>query len=269
MTGTAREVVAFTDRARPSWLVVARRESADLWFSSKGLSVLLGFSVALSVLSYLASADASINLLDARESVGVVVKTAIGLGTLTALVVSADAISGERERGTLEALLVTPVRRRDLVVGKLLAATSMWIASLLVALPFVAVMADGPGVVFDAVTTLVVAGGLVAAALTALGLAVSSIVMSNRVSLAASVTILLLLAAPSQLPAVVASGPLGSVLVRANPVSAGLVLADNIAVKLQPWSDQWPYLISPIVSAVVLTALAIALSHRLELGDAR
>jgi hypothetical protein len=59
------------------------------------------------------------------------------------------------------------------------------------------------------------------------------------------------------------------VLVRANPVSAGLVLADNIAVKLQPWSDQWPYLISPIVAAVVLTALAIALSHRLELGDAR
>jgi ABC-2 type transport system permease protein len=269
MSGTTRAVVPLTDRVRPSWMVVARRESADLWFSSKGLSVLLGFSVALSVLSYLASADASINLLDARESVGVVVKTAIGLGTLTALVVSADAISGERERGTLEALLVTPVPRRDIVLGKLLAATSMWFASLVVALPLVAVMADGPGVMLDAVTTLVVAGGLVAAALTALGLAVSSSVMSNRVSLATSVTILLLLAAPSQLPAVVASGTLGSVLVKANPVSSGLVLADNVVVKLQAWSDQWPYLISPIVAAVVLTALAIALSHRLELGDAR
>ncbi len=60
---------------------------------------------------------------------------------------SADAISGERERGTLEALLVTPVGRRHIVVGKLLAATTMWMASLVVVLPLVLVMADGPGVV--------------------------------------------------------------------------------------------------------------------------
>ena len=258
-------------RARPrrSWLVIAQQELTDLWLSSKGLSVLLGFTMSLSVLSYLASADAAINLLDARESVGVVVKTAIGLGTLTALVVSADAISGERERGTLEALLVTPVARRHIIVGKLMAATTMWVASLLVALPFVAVMADGPGVVADAVAVLIVAGGLVAAALTALGLAVSSIVMSNRVSLAASVTILLLLAAPSQLPAIKASSTLGSILIKANPVSSGLTMADNVLVKQQAWSDQWPYLVSPIVAALALTAVAIALSGRLELGDSR
>ena len=58
-------------------------------------------------------------------------------------------------------------------------------------------------------------------------------------------------------------------LIKANPVSAGLVLSDNIVVKQQSWSGQWPYLVSPVLSAVVLTALAIALSHRLELGDAR
>jgi ABC-2 type transport system permease protein len=202
---------------RPNWIVITRQELVDLWFSSKGLSVLFGFSILLAVLAYLASADAGINLVDARESVGVIVQTAIGLGTLTALVVSADAISGERERGTLEALLVTPVARRHIVIGKLLAATTMWVAALVVALPFVAVMADGPGVTVDAVVVLVVAGTLVAAALTALGLAVSSLAMSNRVSLAASVAILLLLVAPSQLPAVKANGALGAVLIKANP----------------------------------------------------
>ena len=132
------------------------------------------------------------------KSIGVVVKMAIGLGTLTALVVSADSISGERERGTLEALLLTPTPRRHLVVGSLPCATTMWIAALLVALPFVVVMADGPAVVVDAVAVLVVAG-LVAMALNGVGLAISSVVMSNRVSLALSISILLLLAAPSQL----------------------------------------------------------------------
>jgi hypothetical protein len=59
------------------------------------------------------------------------------------------------------------------------------------------------------------------------------------------------------------------VLVKANPVSAALTLADNIVVKQQDWADQWPYLVSPAVAAVLLTALAIALSRRLELGDSR
>ena len=242
-------MLASGSQRSPSWTVITKQELVDLWVSSKGLSVLFGFTLLLAILAYLASADAGINLLDARESVGIVVQTAIALGTLAALVVSADAISGERERGTLEALLVTPVPRRHVVVGKLLAATTMWAAALLVALPFVAVMADGPGVAFDAVAVLIVSGTLVAAALTALGLAVSSVALSNRVSLAASVALLLLLAAPSQLPAVKASGALGSVLIKANPVSAGLQLATNVLVKQQAWSAQWDYLISPIVAA--------------------
>lgn len=263
------ETVAGTARRPAPWAVVARAEIADLWLSAKGLSVLFAFSLLLALLSYVASADAGINLLDARESVGVVVQTSIGLGTLAALVVSADAISGERERGTLEALLVTPVSRHHIVIGKLLAATTMWLASLLVALPFVLVMADGPGVALEALTVLVVSGALVAAALTALGLAVSSVAMSNRVSLATSITILLLLAAPSQLPAITANSALGSVLIKANPVSAGLHLANNMVVKQQAWVDQWTYLVSPLAAAVLLTSVAVALSRRLELGGSR
>jgi ABC-2 type transport system permease protein len=180
-----------------------------------------------------------------------------------------DLIAGERERGTLEALLVTPVPRRSLVLGKLLAATTMWMACLLVALPFVAVMADGPGVAGDATIVLIVAGGLVAAALTALGLAVSAVSMSNRASVAASVALLLLLAAPSQLPAIKAKGALGSVLLRASPVSAGLQLAQEVLVNQKSWAAQWTFLFSPIVAAVVLTTIAVALSSRLELGDSR
>ena len=93
--------------------------------------------------------------------------------------------------------------------------------------------------------------------------------MSNRVSLAASVTALLVLAAPSQLPAIKASGALGSVLIKANPVSAGLTMADNVLMKTQAWSDQWQYFVSPIVAAVALTTVAIVLSGRLELGGSR
>jgi ABC-2 type transport system permease protein len=195
-----------------------------------------------------------------------VVTTSIGLGTLAALVVSADAISGERERGTLETLLVTPLDRRDLVIGKLLAATTMWGASLLTTLPFVLVLAHGPGVVVDAVIALIVAGALVAATLTALGLVVSIVAGSNRASLVGAVAALLLLAAPSQLPAVKAGGPLGSALLAVDPVSAGLTFANDIVVGQQPWPGQTGYLLSPLFAALALTALAVWLSRRIELG---
>ncbi len=255
--------------ASGSWRLVAGQELRDLWLSAKGLSVLFAYTLLLSVMAYAAASDADLNLLDARESVGIVGQAAIGLGTLAALVVSADAISGERERGTLEMILVTPLPRRDLVLGKLLAATTMWVAALLVSLPYLAVMADGPGVVLDAVLVIVVAGSLVAAALTALGLAVSAVSMSNRTSLAASVGLLLVLAAPSQLPSITAKGAVGSVLIKANPVAAGLRLTNQVLVKQTGWSSEWTLLVSPAIAAVLLTALAIRMSSRLELGDSR
>lgn len=46
-------------------------------------------------------------------------QVAVAVGALLALLVAADAVSGERERGTLESLLLTPVARGELVLGKL------------------------------------------------------------------------------------------------------------------------------------------------------
>lgn len=269
MTSTSTKPSTTPPNHTSAWRIVARQELTDLWAGRKGLTILFGFTVLLSVLAYLAAADAGIDLLDARESVGVIVQTAVGLGTLAALVVSADTISGERERGTLESLLVTPLARRDLVLGKLIAASTMWMAALVVAIPYIFVLASGPGVATDALLVLVVTSVLVGAALTGLGLAISSVSMSNRTSLAAAVATMLILAAPSQLPGVTANGALGAVLIRLNPVSAGLQLAKEVLINQNSWASQWSLLLSPLVAAVLFTTAAITLSGRIELGGAR
>ena len=249
--------------------VVAIHELRSMWLSAKALTVLFSYTILLSIVAFVAASDAALNLLDARESVGIIVQIAIGLSTLAALVVSADTISGERERETLEALLVTPVSRSALVVGKMMSAWSMWLAGIVVALPYVVAISKGPGVVSDAVFVLVVVGALVGIALSALGLAISAVSMSNRASLASSVGILLIFAAPSQLPAVTANGVLGSFLIAANPVSAGLRLARVVLVDQKTLTSNWTLLISPIVAAIVLTWVAVRLSDRLRLGGAR
>ena len=251
---------------RLGWALVAAQEFRDLWLGTLGLTMILGYSLVLSVLMFLVAGNAELNLLDARESVGLFVKVTLGLGTLSALIISADAISGERERGTLEHLLLTPVRRRDLVIGKLLAALSVWFAALAVALPYVLVLARGPGIAGDAVLVLMIAGTLVAVSLTAFGMAVSSVTKTNRSSLIIAIVILLALAAPSQLPGSATQGSLGDFLILANPVSTGLKLAGRVIVDQASWASEWKLLISPAVASVVLTMIAVVNSRKLGPG---
>ena len=96
------------------WLVVAEQECRDLWTSGRGLILVFLFSVLLSGVTYLTSTNQALNFLEQRESVNLVLQFAVAVGVLATLVVSADGISGERERGTLETLLVTPVSRRSI-----------------------------------------------------------------------------------------------------------------------------------------------------------
>lgn len=162
-TGDNIQTVGSTIRSGPrhGWAVVAGQELRDLWLGTRGLMMILGYSAVLSVLSFMVAGNAELNLLDARESVGLFVRVSLALGTL---VISADAISGERGRGTIENLLLTSVRRRDLVLGKLLAAKSVWVAAFAVAVPYVVVISCGPGIAGDALLVLLGAGTLVAMA---------------------------------------------------------------------------------------------------------
>ena len=251
---------------RHGWAVVAAQELRDLWLGTRGLALIFAYSVVLSVLAFLLAGNAELNLLDARESVGLFIRVTLGLGTLATLIIGADAISGERERGTLEHLLLTPVRRRDLVVGKLLAAVSVWIGSLAIAVPYVLVLARGPGIAGDALLALFAAGTLVAVALAAFGVAISSVCRTNRSSLIIAIVILLALAAPSQLPSSATRGALGDVLVLANPVAAGLKLAGRVIVDQATWASQWKLLISPAIASVVFTGMAVLSSRKVGLG---
>jgi len=257
------------DPGHGRWRIVAAQELRDLWLGPRGPVVLLVYSVLLSVLAYLSAGNADLNLLDARESVGVLVQVAITVGALAALVAGADAIAGERERGTLEHLLLTPTPLSNIIIGKLVAALSVWFAAMVVAIPYVISLGDGPGVSADGVAVLIVAGSLIGVALAGLGLAVSAVASSNRVSIAVSIVILLVLAAPSQLPQTASRGALGDVLIRANPVSAGLRLASNVLVDQRSWGSQWSLLIAPAIAAAIFITIAVVLARRVKLGGLR
>lgn len=242
--------------------IVARQELRDLWLAGRGFLLAFAFSVLLSAITYLAATNEALNFLERRESVNLALQVAVGVGALMALLVAADAISGERERGTLESLLLTPMPRASLVSGKLLAALSLWIGAMAIAVPYVWFLGHQVGAAGEAMLIGLVAGTLLAIALTAFGIVVSTLARSNRISLSVSLFVLLALFAPTQLPTGAQQGWAGELLLRVNPVTATLHYIGRVVVDQHAWPRDLSWLVSPLVGAVVLTALAVAVAPR-------
>jgi ABC-2 type transport system permease protein len=258
----AEDVRAGAER-QSGWLVVAEQECRDLWTSGRGLVLLFLFSVLLSAVTYLTSTNQALNFLEQRESVNLVLQFAVAVGVLATLVVSADGISGERERGTLETLLVTPVPRRSIIAGKLIAALSLWFATFLVSIPYVWVLARGVGILGQALALGLCVGTLVALGLGCIGLLISAVCNSNKTSIAASIFLLLILFAPTQLPSGLPQGWFFEVLLRANPVASGLAYISSMLVEGHSWTQDLSFLITPLLTAIIAGGALILAGPRL------
>lgn len=254
-----------TDRARTQgsrWPVVAEQEWRDLWIGGRGPVLVFAYSLLLSAMTYLAATNQALNFLEQREAVNITVQVALTVGVLLTLLVSADALSGERERGTLEALLLTPVSRRGIVAGKLVAATTLWFACLLVAIPYLWVLGRGVSATGQAVVLALCVGTLVALGLAGLGLLISALTNSNKTSLAVSLLLLLVLFAPTQIPALPKTG-LSELLVRINPIGSALHYVSQGLVGRRAWTQDLSYLIAPAVLAVLVCTLLIVIGPRI------
>jgi ABC-2 type transport system permease protein len=250
------------ERRARGWAVVLGQELRDLWLGGRGLVLCLGFSLLLSTIAYLLAASTDLNFLERRESVSLTLQVATVVGGMLALLAAADAISGERERGTLESVLLTPVSRREILVGKLLAALSLWFAAFAITVPYVWFLGRGVDIVPIALATGFVVGTLLAIFLASLGTIISLFSSSNRVGLSLSLFILLALFAPTQFPAGATTAWAGELLVRIDPMSAGEHYLGRIIVSGHSWSQDVSLLASPIIAAAGLVAAAVLLGRR-------
>lgn len=138
-----------------NWLVVAKKDLSDA-----GRSKLLWVLTALFVLLVGGLAYAFTTVLggdDSAGSLGFVVflqGVAAFFVSITALLVAYKAIAGERESGTINFLLGLPVRRRDVVVGKVAGRGAVLGVALLVGFAVAAVVLLAAGDSFDAVEYL-------------------------------------------------------------------------------------------------------------------
>lgn len=210
----------------------------ELAFTPKGVSWLPAFSILLSLLVYLFLTNVDLSLMDQKTMMFMTAQAILLLGILAVAVVAADTVAGERDRGTLEALLAAPVTRPQLLGGYLAGALAPWLAMAVIALPYLAVVSAGTGGFLLSAAYLLGTGTLLA-----LGVGAWTIGLSARTdSLRNGILMALVVYAGLAVPAVLSSALRGNWVGRAydflDPFSNVMNTLDSVIIDEQGLSLQ-------------------------------
>ncbi len=253
-------------RVGSAWATVAAREISDLWWAGKLPVVVIIFAVAMSGMTFLLASNTELRLIPPLDSVNMISQMAIVIAVLTAVIIGAGGIAGEREGMTLESLLLTPVSRHHILLGKFLAALSPWPVFLAVVTPYIFVIAPNADAGTTAVMWAAILGSLLVIFGAGLGLLISIQSSSNRNSLALSLAVIVLTLIPTQLPGTAQTGSVGLFFKKINPMESAAHLLEKLTVNNRTLDEMWIFIVAPVVAAVaVLLALFATPNLRLEL----
>ena len=242
-------------RVIPAWWLMFTRELADLWIGGKALYVILAYSLYLGFQSYYQVKTSESDFISTKEMVFAALQVVIYMAGLIGMIVGADSISGERERGTLEALLLTPASRRQMLLGKFLAGLSAWPVALLIAVPFFKMLSQGEPVFGQALYWGGIVGSLLAIGFTGLGMLVSFWSNSNRVSFFVSLGIYLVLLLPTTWPGRAVRGAVAKFFQRTNPLEGTNELLEKILVNNRHFSEYETWFRTPEVFALLVVGI--------------
>jgi ABC-2 type transport system permease protein len=241
--------------ATPVWRIMFLRELQELWIGGKALTLLLVFSVLLGIETYVMASNSELSLMPPKEMVYETLKVAISVSLFLGIIIGADAFSGERERSTMEALLLTPTSRRQIAVGKFLAGVTIWPAALIFTLPYMYVLAQGDEVFGQATIWGAALGSIIAPAMVGLGMLVSYWCNSNKNSYFITLGIFLLLLLPVQLPGRAQTGFAGQFLQWFNPIAAQYHFLSKVLVNNRTFLEWWSWLQTSVAMALIVYAV--------------
>jgi ABC-2 type transport system permease protein len=239
---------------QPGWQVVLSTELRRLWLGWRGPLLLLAFSIFLSVYIVLLTLDPEINVLSQRKMIDQTIQATVLVGIIAVLLPGADTFSGERDHRTLESLLLTPVPRGQLVIGKLLAIFSLWLGMIPVAIPYIALVARGTDVVLESLMLLIIPGTFIVWLSAGVGVLVSGLSPTNLVSFTASFMVMLLLATPTQLPGSVKNMPFMHWFIVIDPITA-VASYQSAVIGGEIWTKGLGLLLSPVIALVLAVGL--------------
>jgi ABC-2 type transport system permease protein len=254
----------------PMWWLMFIRELTDLWIGGKALVLIFIYTVFLGVITYVIASNSELSLIPPKEMVYETLKNVMAVSLFIGLIIGADSFSGERERATLESLLLTPSSRRQIVTGKFLAAITFWPAAFVIAIPTFKILSQGDEIFGQGLFWGGLLGTVLVLAYVGIGMLVSFWSNSNKTSYFISLGIYILILVPAQLPGKAQTGVMGQFLQWVNPMAAVNHFLSKHLVNNISLAEFWMWLESPvIITSIILGILFIYAAPGLRLENGR
>lgn len=239
-------------------ILLAQKEAGELLLSSRGIIWLLTLSAVLSGFALLLIGSTELSLLDNAQVVYDMAGIATALGALLAVVAGTDAIAGERERGSLLPLLLTPVSRPSILLGKLGGQFAAWALMFVLAVPYVWSVGSTGQNLGETLVLLALLGTPVVLAFGFLAMGVGARLGTVRGSLLVALIALMLSACPLVLGPSLRQSAIGRAFDAVNPFSTALNAYDAVIIDSQTILSQWPALALTLAWCGLALGFAVA-----------
>jgi len=207
-----------------------KKECIEEISSSRGAALYLAGCGVLSIFSLLLVSNTELSLLDNAQAVYMMSAIIIALALLITVIRGSDGFAGERERETLEILLITPVSPAEVAIAKLMGQIFSWLVVFVLSIPYLwAVGSTGQNLI-SALIYLLIAGTLLVVIFGGFSLALSARMKTFKGALSIGLTAFLLSGSPILLGPSLRQSTVGRFIDLINPFANALNMLDSVVV---------------------------------------
>ncbi|MCL5017279.1 MAG: ABC transporter permease subunit [Patescibacteria group bacterium] len=191
---------------------------------------LLVTSLLFSFTSYLLLTNKELSLLDQTELLWILSEIIIGVALLIITIDASSIINSEFEKETAETLFLSPMTIKDLILGKLLASLSLWVAIFAVAAPYIIVASSGTDLALPFLFFVALLGTLGIVGFIGIIFAISLVYRSVKNTLTTSLILLLVFSVPAFFSSTLKNNPVAAWFSIIDPIDNIFSSLDNILV---------------------------------------
>jgi ABC-type transport system involved in multi-copper enzyme maturation permease subunit len=221
-----------------NFIPLIKKETLEDFLTARGVFSLIVASVVLSAFSILLVSNTELSLLDNAQAVYLMVSIILALASLVAIIQGSDGFAGERDRATLETLMLTPMTGQGLAAAKLTAMLFSWLILFVLSIPYLWAVGTTGQNLWAAVEYLSLTGTLLVLIFGGLALTLSAKVKSFRGVLSIGLTVFLFSGSPVLLGPALRQSAVGQMIDLINPFADALNTLDSVVIDSQEISFQ-------------------------------
>jgi len=209
---------------------LVEKECIEEIISPRGAALYLVGCGVLSVFSLLLVSNTELSLLDNAQAVYMMSSIIIAIALLIAVIRGSDGFAGERERETLEALLITPVSPAEVAIAKLMGLIFSWLVLFIISIPYLWAVGSTGQNLNSALQYLFISGTLLVVIFGGFTLAISARMRTFKGTMSIGLTAFLLSGSPILLGPSLRQSTVGRFIDLLNPFANALNMLDSVIV---------------------------------------